>query len=84
MFLRSFTITLLFAILFWPTSLQAQVSQTVSFTLSVTIPETASNPGLTNPVNQLTDYIPASSPHLYTQLTTRDQQAVLLESYVVD
>lgn len=85
MFLRGLTTTLILAILFWPTPLQAQVSQSASFTLSVTIPETASTPALVSSADQLTGQaIPAASPHMYAQLTTRDDQTVLLESYVVD
>ena len=85
MFLRGLFITLIFAITLWPATLQAQVSQTASFTLSVTIPETASAPALVSAANQLMDRtISASSPQMYTQLTTRDHETVLLESYVVN
>lgn len=84
MFLRCLTITLMFAVFSGPTALQAQASQTTSLTLSVTIAETAATPQSINPVDQWTGQaIPVSSPHVYAQLTTRDQRAVLSESYVM-
>ena len=85
MFLRGLTTSLIFAIILWPTALQAQVSQTASFTLSVTIPETAATPAFVSTADRLTGQVfPAVSPQVYTQLTTRDNETVLLESYVVN
>ena len=85
MLLRCLTTILIFAAILWPTALQAQVSHTASLILFATIAQTTTTPKFSNPINSLTDQaILVLSPHGYTQLTTRDQHAVLLASYVVD
>jgi len=67
----------------WPATLNAQISQTTSFTLSVTIPERAQLPSTTPSTLK---EIPVSDNPLHAQIQTeiRDNVLVYLASYVVD
>ena len=69
--------------LLWPAVLYAQASQSVTFTLSVTIPEHAQLPAspaiLPNETSAMIDLL-----HVQFQKDIRDHRTVYLASYVVD
>ena len=81
MFYKRLILTVFFAAVILPAPLNAQVSQTTAFTLSVTIPERAQMPSATS----VAAPIAVSSPALaYFQAEIRDNVLVYVASYVVD
>lgn len=81
---KGFTLILILGItLIWPASLDAQVSQTTSFTLSVTVPEHAQIPS-SSPIRINEPPAMMDLVHVQFQKDIREQQVVYLASYVVD
>jgi maltodextrin utilization protein YvdJ len=83
MFYKRFILTIFFAAALWPAPINAQISQTTAFTLSVTIPEQAQLPPATSEITDQSNIasIPAQ-PQIQTEI--RDNVLVYLASYVVD
>ena len=81
MFYKRLILTIFFAAAILPAPLNAQVSQTTAFTLSVTIPERAQMPPRTSVAAPMGISIPADA---YVQEEIRDNVLVYVASYVVD
>lgn len=83
MFYKRLILSIFFTAVLWPATLNAQVSQTTAFTLSVTVPEQAQLPAATSQISDRSNVasIPAS-PQIQTEI--RDNVLVYIASYVVD